>query len=92
MHLEKDLPPDFAQLMLLVDAPNDVFRGAVLLITKGDSKDWRFYDAELFDDLDHMKRFVSDLLKSKYGFQEYMMLLCSVNNSGWVSTLDPASN
>jgi hypothetical protein len=90
--LEKDLPPNYAQLMLMVDGPADAFRGAILLIAQDYRREWRFYDADLFDDLDHMKRFVNDLLKSKYGLQEYMMLHCTVKISGWVSTLDPLSN
>ncbi len=85
--------PDFAQLMLMMDDdPDDCFRGALLLIAKGESKDWRWYDAELFDDLDHMKRFVSESLRSEHGIQSYMMLLCSVKKSGLVDATDPESN
>ena len=90
--MENDQSSDFAQLMLLVDAPSNSFRGAMLLVVQGDSRHWQFYDAELFDGMDHIHRFVSDLLRSKYGFQKYMVLLCSVKESGWISTFDPASN
>ena len=92
MHMEND-QPNFAQLMLMMDGPpDDSFRGALLLIAKEESKDWRWYDSELFNDLDHMKRFVSEFLRSEHGIQSYMMLLCSVEKSGLVDATDPESN
>jgi len=85
-------PRDFAQLMLMVDGPADCFRGGLLLIVKGRRRDWRWYDAELFDDLDHLKRFACTYLREHYGLASFMMLLCTVDHSGTVHTADPTSN
>ena len=93
LNMENHESDDFAQLMLMLDGPpDDCFRGALLLIAKAESKDWRWYDSELFDDLDHMKRFVSEFLRSEHGIQSFMMLLCSVEKSGMVDTIAPESN
>ena len=90
----EDVPTDYAQLMLMMDAdtPEDCFRGAFLLVAQGDSKSWRWYDAELSDDLDHMKRFICTLLTKDYSIGEYMMMLCSVEQSGMVDAVDIESN
>ena len=93
LDIESDESPDFAQLMLMSDGDSeDCFRGAMLLIVKEGKRDWRWYDAELFDDLDHMKRFIDKWLRSKYSIETYMMMLCRVENSGLVDTADPESN
>jgi len=89
----QDPVTDYAQLMLMTDAHEHEFKGAFLLVTQGDSRDWRWYHAELFDDLDHMKRFIDGWLKSEYGIGEYMMMTCSVENSGMiVNPVDSEAN
>jgi len=84
----QDAIADHAQLMLMTDAPEDEFRGAFLLVTQGDSRHWRWYDAELFEDLDHMKRIIDEWLRSEYGIGKYMMMICSVENSGMIDLVD----
>lgn len=88
----EDIPKDFAQLMLMSDAAEDCFRGAFLLVAQDDSKNWRWYDADLFDDLDHLKRFIDVKLREEYGIGEYMLMLCSVTHSLMVPAVNCDSN
>ena len=83
---------DYVQVMLMVDVEkdDDAFRGALVLAAQGETTEWRFYDAQLFDDLDHMKRFLCGWIKEKYGVDSFMMMLCKVESSGMVNTVDPA--
>ena len=90
--MKDDATKNFAQAMLMVDGPKDRLRGVLLLLVRGDLKEWRWYDAELFDCLDHVKRFLSSYLREQYSIDNFMILLCTVDASGTVRTADPALN
>jgi hypothetical protein len=90
--MHNDAPKDFAQLMFMVDGPEDCWRGVLLLVIKGEQKDWRWYDRDLFDDPDHVMRFVATHLREHYDIDSFLLLICTVGRSDMCLTTDFLSN